>query len=320
MKKDELYNLIENLNLKTDKYAVGIHLYGSLKVDEAIELFKERTGKYPAFVDFDMHSLPFVDPFEIDTAIKQLVEFSRKGGFVTLTDHWLTPTVNYRNATCKGANNSFHFLTREQYYAVITEGTELNKNFTDELHIAAGFIKKLEKQNVPVIFRPLHEGNGEWFWWSINNANSILGEDVAALFKYVHNFFVNKQGINNILWQFNTAMAGSKTDFVTWYPGDEYVDLISTDWYLPVGDLTNCFHVMEKLGSKKPFAVSEFGGDGNYPMENYKLTDSQHLLEAHIDNGCKVSYLGFYFDMPSGQDWSLSSYSITLEDLSRYRQ
>ena len=39
MNKQELYTLINNLTFKTDNYAIGFHLCGSLDVNKGIEKF-----------------------------------------------------------------------------------------------------------------------------------------------------------------------------------------------------------------------------------------------------------------------------------------
>ena len=105
MTKKELYDIVYNLTYKTDKYAVGAHLCGNLDVNRQLELFKKYTGDKPAFIDFDMHSMPYKTPSDVAKAAAQLKAFTEEGGFVTLTNHWVVPTINIKDATCQGANN-----------------------------------------------------------------------------------------------------------------------------------------------------------------------------------------------------------------------
>ncbi len=320
MNKQELYDLIYNLTFKTEKYAVGFHLCGNLDVNNGIEKFKAATGREPALIDFDMHSLPFFTASDICKAINELHDFTKKGGFIALTAHWLTPTVNIKDAECRGANNCRDHLTKEEFTQIYTDGTYLNANFNDELDLDALFIKKLESLGIPVIFRPMHEINGGWFWWQKNYDYGITGEHVAKLFRYVHNYFESKWGLKNILWEYNASLMFAKEEAAKAYPGNEYIDILSLDWYLKEGSYTDFYFELQKAAGKEmPFALAEFGGDGNYHMDEFSLRETQDHLERHFKNGAKCAYLGFYFEFPQNIDKTLSDYSVTLEELGDYK-
>ena len=315
MTKKELYDIVYNLTYKTDKYAVGAHLCGNLDVNRQLELFKKYTGDKPAFIDFDMHSLPYKTPSDVAKAAAQLKAFTEEGGFVTLTNHWVVPTVNIKDATCQGANNCRYTLTHEQYREVMTPGTGLYTNFTDELNGTAVFMKKLETLGIPVIYRPLHEGNGAWFWWGVHKDLGVIGKDVADLFRFVHDYYENKCGIHNILWEFNTAMAGTYEEMATWFPGEDYVQIMSTDWYLKEGDYMGYYEKPMALCSKPlPYTIAEFGGDGNYPMGEHPMRESLGYVDAQLEKGGKCAFIGFYFDYPDNIDWTLSPNALTLKD------
>ncbi len=320
MNKTELYNLIKNLTFKTDNYAVGTHLCGSLDVARAIERFKTATGKTPAFLDFDMHSLPFLTPSDVAKAIDELCKFAQKGGFIALTAHWLTPQINIKDAVMRGANNSRYNLTKAEFLQIFEDGTELNTNFKDELDIDALFIKKFEKSGVPVIMRPLHEINGGWFWWQMYLKNGITGKDASDLFKFVHDYFENEWNLKNILWEFNPSLMFAKEDAAKCYPGNDYVDILSLDWYLKEGNYTEFYNELQNAAGKDmPFAVAEFGGDGNYHMDQFSLRETQDHLERHFKNGARCAFLGFYYDFPKNIDRTLSDYSVTLETINNYK-
>lgn len=315
MTKKELYDIIYNLTYKTDKYAVGGHLCGSLDVNGLISSFEEHTGDKPAFIDFDMHSLPFLTASDIGKAISELKAFTEQGGFIALTAHWLAPDVNIKDAVCRGAGNCRCELNHERYHEVMTPGTELYTNFTDELDLEALFIRKLQALDIPVIFRPLHECNGGWFWWGVNVNNGVTGADAAELFRFVHDYFEKKWGIDNVLWGFNTAMAGTYEEMATWFPGDDYIQMLSTDWYLKEGDYMGYYkNPMARCSKPLPYAVAEFGGDGNYPMSEHSMRESLGYIDAQLEKGGKCAFVGFYFDYPKNIDWTLSPNALTLKD------
>ena len=319
MNKQQLYNLIHNLTFKTDNYAIGIHTCGDFNLNHKIEKFKADTGRMPAFIDFDMHSLPYHTMSDIYKEINALYEFTQKGGFIVLSAHWLTAKVNVKDATCQGANNCRFKYTREEFLQISQKGTELNANFNDELDIEALFIRKLEKLGIPVIFRPLHEINGGWFWWHKYLPNGVTGQDAAELFKYVHDYFENECNLKNILWQFNPSLMFTKEEAISCYPGNDYVDILALDWYLKEGNYTEFYNALQDVAGKDmPFAIAEFGGDGNYHMDQFSLRETQDHLERHFKNGARCAYLGFYFGFPENIDKTLSEYSITLETIKDY--
>jgi mannan endo-1,4-beta-mannosidase len=72
---------------------------------------------------------------------------------------------------------------------------------------------------VPILWRPLHEASGGWFWWGAKGA-----EPYKAFWKYLYEQLTNVYHCNNLIWVWN----GQAAD---WYPGDEYVDVIGEDIY-----------------------------------------------------------------------------------------
>ena len=330
--KAELLDLLNYLTFETDNYAIGVHLFGDLDVNKGIRSFKKRFGKEPAYIDFDMHALEYASERSIETAVTNLTKFAQNGGFVAIADHWLTPLTNYtQHPTNGGANDSRTTLTQKQYREVMTEGTTLNKNFLMELEIKANFLKKLKENGVPVIYRPLHEGNGSWFWWGINKDMGITGSDVADLYRYVYSYYTVTHGLDNILWEFCTAVAGYDKEFCDWYPGNEYVDILATNWYVSnspnynevddptVGKFNRFYTDTIKNCGNKPYVIPEYGGDATYTITEHPLKKSLEIVEARIDRGAKVAYVGPYFYYDNDELGSeLTPRVITLEQMSGY--
>ena len=80
-------------------------------------------------------------------------------------------------------------------------------------------LHRLENAGVPVLWRPLHEASGGWFWWG------SAGKDAyKELWIYLYDQLTNTYQCNNLIWVWN----GQAAD---WYPGDAYVDIIGEDIY-----------------------------------------------------------------------------------------
>lgn len=128
------------------------------------------------------------------------------------------------------------------------EGT-WEKAFVDyDLANLASYLKLVQNAGIPVLWRPLHEAAGGWFWWGTD------AEAFKALWKYMFNY-LKAQGINNLIWVWT-----SQTGDDSWYPGDNYVDIVGRDLY---GDSnTSCADNYTTLSTKysnKIVTLSECG-------------------------------------------------------------
>src|SRR5690606_2965150 len=89
----------------------------------------------------------------------------------------------------------------------------------------AAQLKRLEEAGVAVLWRPLHEASGGWFWWGRPRTDGISPAYAqVVLWRHIYERMVNDQGLQNLIWVWNGQSAG-------WYPGDAYVDIVSTDIY-----------------------------------------------------------------------------------------
>ena len=88
-----------------------------------------------------------------------------------------------------------------------------------DIENVAAELLKMQEAGVPVLWRPLHEASGGWFWWGAEGADTYL-----KLYKYLFHILTDEYQLNNLIWVWN----GQSAD---WYPGDEYVDIIGVDVY-----------------------------------------------------------------------------------------
>ena len=134
----------------------------------------------------------------------------------------------------------FHWFAgrpREAFYTdstdfnlveALKDGTPDNQEFIREMDEVAEELKKLRDAGVPVLWRPFHECDGGWFWWGAKGA-AVFRQAWVFMFER----FVQTHGLTNLVWCYNpTARSGALEE---WYPGDEYVDIISLDTYPPTG-------------------------------------------------------------------------------------
>ena len=207
------------------KYVItGQQCDGGINGNE-FKAIKNLTGDYPALLGLDlMDYTPSRTAFGASSsAVEKAIEFANKGGIVTLCWHWNAPT-EYLNSTANSSDGwwgGFYTQSSKFDIAKVMNGQDAKgKKLLDrDIKEIAKQLKRLEKAGVPVIWRPLHEASGGWFWWGAKGPDAY-----KKLWKYLYKELTNTYGCNNLIWVYN----GQSAD---WYPGDEYVDIVGEDIY-----------------------------------------------------------------------------------------
>jgi mannan endo-1,4-beta-mannosidase len=83
-------------------------------------------------------------------------------------------------------------------------------------------LKKFADADIPILWRPLHEAEGAWFWWGAAGPDAL-----KELWILMYDRMTNTHGLNNLIWVYTHA--GSLDE--AWYPGDAYVDIVGYDGY-----------------------------------------------------------------------------------------
>jgi mannan endo-1,4-beta-mannosidase len=149
--------------------------------------------------------------------VEHALEYWDKGGIVTLCWHWNAPEKYLTDVWYKGFYKEY---TNIDLKAIMdgrdTEGYTLLLN---DIEVIAKQLKQLCDAGVPILWRPLHEASGGWFWWG-----SAGPEAYKELYCLLYDEMTNHYQLGNLIWVWN----GQDKD---WYPGDEYVDIIGEDIY-----------------------------------------------------------------------------------------
>lgn len=135
------------------------------------------------------------------------------------------------------------------------------KQMMKDLDQIAGYLKLLKDAKIPVLWRPLHEAGGMWFWW---------GRDPDAyneLWRVMYRRF-QEAGLDNLIWVWTQSSAWGKpyNDGYRWYPGDEYVDIVSIDVYNNNNAnsiYTSCYKFLHDYSPSKFVALTECGNVPN---------------------------------------------------------
>jgi mannan endo-1,4-beta-mannosidase len=178
------------------------------------------TGKYPAVLGFDMmdYSLSRAARGATSDAVEKAIEFDKMGGIVTFCWHWNAPTKYITGIWWRAfyTDAAANINLADIMNGSDQEGYEL---LIADIDAIAVQLKRLQDAGVPVLWRPLHEASGGWFWWGAAGP-----EACKKLWILLYDKLTGHHRLNNLIWLWN----GQSAD---WYPGDQYVDMIGEDIY-----------------------------------------------------------------------------------------
>lgn len=220
-----------------------------------LDVINKITGKQPAVRGFDLLSYsPACDtPNQSDHCkeeiannqgtIEAAIDWSKnKKGIVTFCWHWFSPI--------KGEDKSFYSKsTNFQTSEAVIPDTPENIALLHDIDSIAIQLKRLQDEQIPVLWRPLHEADGDWFWWGGNP------DTFKKLYRILYDRLTNYHHINNLIWVLNALGKD-------YYPGDDCVDIVSADQYPPAycyGPLTCVHNLIVSDSQDKPAALGETG-------------------------------------------------------------
>ena len=275
----------------------------------------EVTGKYPAIIGFDMMDYSPARTLlgARGTSVEQALKFHGEGGIVTYCWHWNAPTATLKEGTDNGDPRWWGgFYTRNTDFdiAAVMDGNDPEGKAAIDRDIAeiAKQLLRLQDAGVPVLWRPLHEASGGWFWWGAKGP-----EACKQLWVYLYQQLTDVYGCHNLIWVWNGQDAA-------WYPGDEYVDIIGQDIYEEkhaYGPNTSLFaEIVEYSGGHKPIALTE---NGVVPDIDQMVETKTRWLWFNTWSGSFVQQQGRYSEEYTEADLLRkvydSEYVITLDEL-----
>ena len=162
-------------------------------------------------------------PAIIEEAIRQ----HKKGAILAFCWHAVPPTAN-EPVTFQpkpGADPAAPLasvqgrLTDKQFRDLLTPGTALYKQWVRQVDVIASYLKQLQDAKVPVLWRPYHEMNGDWFWWGGRYEGKYT---TAALYRQIFDRLVNNHKLNNLIWVWSVDRPSKPgREFVNYYPGNK---------------------------------------------------------------------------------------------------
>ena len=234
-----------------------------------------------------------------------------------------------KDAYAKGMINTFCWHLREPYneksfysadmtseqrtdaFKSLLPGGKFNDWFKKKLDKVASVVSNLKDTNgkqIPIIFRPFHEFDGNWFWWG---ANYCTAEEYISVYRFTVNYLRDTKNVHNILFAFSPDNSyTTPSSYLSRYPGDDYVDILGMDNY---GDFDNKGTSGASLANSKLKLISDLAISKNkiaaLTETGYRVTSttpainnwfSTYLYDAITNNNLQIAYVMFWSNTSSG--------------------
>jgi mannan endo-1,4-beta-mannosidase len=165
--------------------------------------------------------------------VQKAIEWGKSGGIVTMSWHWRLGGADFYSPA--------HYWPKPGGTSFPDGDIATNEVINKDLKQLGDKLQMLADAKIPVMWRPLHEPPGNWFWW-----HTAGSQKYVQLWKYQYDYLVNKRGINNLIWVYSGSEHSGYKD-QNWYPGNEYVDIAAVDGY--GGKWKSYFNGLTKLSN-----------------------------------------------------------------------
>jgi mannan endo-1,4-beta-mannosidase len=212
---------------------------------------KSITGSHPGVIGVDFSGLYGSSEASMEkqklSLIKYISEAYNRGGVITAAWHFNNPVSktnfywNDSNAVAAVKNIVPGGSHHEKYKSIL-------KNIAEVAKATKGADGKL----VPIIFRPFHEFDGDWFWWG---AKHCTIDEFKTLWQFTVAYLKDSLKVHNFIYAFspdNKFLTEQK--YLERYPGNDFVDLVGVDNY---GDFGRSGRYDLDAGYKKLKIVSD---------------------------------------------------------------
>ncbi|MFW6205841.1 MAG: glycoside hydrolase family 26 protein [Gemmatimonadota bacterium] len=205
-----------------DDLAYGVHWWDEPGGSDV----RAVSGAYPAVFGWELGGIEKGGPENLDR-----VPFERiRDWMVKAYELGAVNTVSWHANNPVSGGDAWD--TTAAVAAILPGGShhELYRSWLDTLAAFFLSVRTAAGEPVPVIFRPFHEMSGGWFWWG---TGSTAAGDYRTLWRFTVEYLRDRKAVHNLLYAYSTGGLAEldEGEYWTWYPGDEYVDVLGFDDY-----------------------------------------------------------------------------------------
>ena len=221
----------------------------------SLTFIRNASGRQPVFVEGDLIDY---SPSRVQygglpaTYTENYIALDSSGYILGFSWHWNAPT------------NLLDTVGHEWWRGFYTDSTSFdlaaalaNTNSAEyalllrDMDAIAAQLKKVASNNIPVLWRPLHEASGGWFWWGAKGPAPF-----KSLWRLLYHRLTSYHNLHNLIWVLTN-------EDPAWYPGHDVVDIVGVDAYPtdPGSALSTQWEPLKaQFDGIKLLTLSEFGG------------------------------------------------------------
>jgi mannan endo-1,4-beta-mannosidase len=219
----------------------------------------QKFGRRPAMVGVSF------DGYWSQETVPVLVEHWRAGGLVTMDMHRpnpFLPTVDpesYRIASAAAKPDLRALLADAQ-------PSPARDRWRADLQQLGDVMQELSEAGVVVIFRPLHEANGLWFWWGHDQKTQQSAS--VELYRDIYAYLTGTRKLHNVLWAYSPGRPWDAPR-MKYYPGDDVIDIVGPTVYENVlrfgvdgqpGDISDLTSTQRPIGLLETGSAEPYDG------------------------------------------------------------
>jgi mannan endo-1,4-beta-mannosidase len=276
------------------------------------------TGQWVGIVGLDYEWFQIFTPKQLSSANKVLIAHAEAGGLVTINLAPLNPWVNDETDI---ENNPGHWEgpAGTESKIGLAKVTSLDDLLNPNKAVHAAWMRKLDRiadalaelrnAGVVVLFRPMQEMNGNWYWWGMSSHPNDPGPYIRV-YRHMHDYFENEKKLDNLLWVYSPNATLGQDSSSSWmrsvgwaYPGTEFVDIVAGTNYDDTIDIED-YAAYARLG--KPLGMAELGPRTDGPAAKAGSWDTHRIIEIIRKKYPRIAYFVVWHSYP-GKAWSIVS-------------
>lgn len=244
---------------------------------------ENQTGEAPGIIGVDYEHNKIATPAELHKVNSYLIDYWRKGGLISINwsphNPWWNDESDIKNkpGIWSDTRTKSGDMSKVDLRELTDPKSPMRIIWLRKLDRIADALTELQNAGVVVLWRPMQEMNGVWFWWGIDaapkDANSYI-----AIWQDMYNYFTKIKGLHNLLWVYSPNQSPNFSERsvirapLYRYPGNNFVDVFAGTIYNNELNLKD-YEIF--LQSGKPIAVAEFGPKAGESISRQGTLDTQ---------------------------------------------